>query len=123
MATFSATGQFDQPNDLDFFRIDLIAGQRYLFSSTRVGTGSLQPGTLTLYDPVGDVDTSIYLYRLPSETREDAELVQVYTPERTGPRDVLPLPDWGAGGPATCFAALTSSTHAVATLSAPASVV
>ena len=48
----TATGQFDQPNDLDFFRIALVAGQRYVFSS--VLSGGTVVGTLDLFDPAGD---------------------------------------------------------------------
>lgn len=52
MATTPVNGQFDQPDDLDFFRIDLVAGQRYVFSATR--SGGTASGVLTLFDPVGD---------------------------------------------------------------------
>ncbi len=54
MANNTAAGTFDQPNDLDYFRIDLVAGQRYLFTSTRTGSAAQQPGSLALFDPAGD---------------------------------------------------------------------
>ncbi|WP_395703644.1 hypothetical protein [Aquabacterium sp.] len=54
----TAAGFFDQPNDLDFFRIDLVAGQRYLFTSTRTGSATQQPGSLALFDPAGDAVAS-----------------------------------------------------------------
>lgn len=49
----TVSGQFDQPNDLDFFRIDLVAGQRYLISSTWTSPGSLALTEAALFDPLG----------------------------------------------------------------------
>lgn len=69
-------------------------------------------------DPVGDVDTSIYLYRLPTDTKEDGELVKVYSRERTGPRDALPLPDWAPDSSRVAFAVFEQSSSQVHVLEA-----
>lgn len=54
MAVTPVNGQFDQPGDQDYFRIELLAGQRYLFSATGSGAGTLGASLLTLYDAAGD---------------------------------------------------------------------
>ncbi|MEZ6014912.1 MAG: prolyl oligopeptidase family serine peptidase [Planctomycetota bacterium] len=69
-------------------------------------------------DPIGDVDTAIYLYRLPTDTKDNGELVKVYARERTGPRDVLPLPDWAPDSSKVAFAVFEQSTSQVHVLEA-----
>lgn len=49
----TATGLLDQPYDLDYFRIDLVAGQRYLFSSAWAAGSSFSGTEMTLFDAAG----------------------------------------------------------------------
>lgn len=49
----TATGLFDQPNDQDCFRVELVGGQRYLISSSWTSPGSLALTTLSLADAAG----------------------------------------------------------------------
>jgi len=69
-------------------------------------------------DPIGDVDTAIYLYRLPLDTKDDGELVKVFKRERTGPRDALPLPDWAPDSSRVAFAVFEQSSSQVHVLEA-----
>jgi dipeptidyl-peptidase-4 len=69
-------------------------------------------------DPVGDVDTAIYLYKLPTGTKDDGELVKVYSRERTGPRDALPLPDWAPDSSKVAFAVFEQASSQVHVLEA-----
>lgn len=69
-------------------------------------------------DPVGDVDTAIYLYRLPTGAVDDGELVKVFSRERSGPRDVLPLPDWAPDSSKVAFAVYEQTSGQVHVLEA-----
>ncbi len=69
-------------------------------------------------DPIGDVDTSIYLYTLPTESNDDGKLMKVFTRERSGPRDALPLPDWAPDSSRVAFAVYEQSSGQVHVLEA-----
>ncbi|WP_295401660.1 hypothetical protein, partial [uncultured Thiocystis sp.] len=47
------SGQIEVVSDQDYFKVDLLAGQRYLFEMTAAGTGSLETAYLTLYNATG----------------------------------------------------------------------
>lgn len=49
----TATGTLDQPYDLDCFQVDLVAGQRYLFSAAWLSATGAIAHYLALYDPAG----------------------------------------------------------------------
>ena len=53
MPASTATGLLDQPYDLDYFRIDVVAGQRYLFSSAWTAGDSFSGTEMTLFDAAG----------------------------------------------------------------------
>lgn len=45
-------------------------------------------------DPLPEIEYSIYLYELDGLEHERGQLRKVYSRKRTGPRDVLPVPEW-----------------------------
>ena len=47
------SGNIEEVSDQDYFKIDLVAGQRYLFEMTASGTGSLDTAYLYLYNSSG----------------------------------------------------------------------
>lgn len=49
------SGTIDRPHDLDCFRIDLVAGQRYLFEMAGAGSTTVATAALELLDPAGTV--------------------------------------------------------------------
>lgn len=49
----SINGNFDLPSDRDFFRVDLVAGQRTLFELGGVGLNAISTGLLQLFDDAG----------------------------------------------------------------------
>lgn len=69
-------------------------------------------------DPVGDSTTSIYLYRLPDPQFENGELVKVFSQKRTGPRDVLQVPDWAPDSSSVAFSVFEQTSGQVHILEA-----
>jgi hypothetical protein len=53
--TTTASGRFDAAYDLDYFRVDLVAGQRYLFSSSWTAGSSFASTELALLDAAGNL--------------------------------------------------------------------
>ena len=52
-------GTIDIVSDQDYFKVDLVAGQRYLFEMAASGAGSLDTAYLGLYSPTGGwIDTA-----------------------------------------------------------------
>jgi hypothetical protein len=47
------SGNIEVVSDQDYFKVDLVAGQRYLFEMTASGVGSLDTAHLSLYSPNG----------------------------------------------------------------------
>lgn len=54
MANNTALGSLDQPQDRDHFRVELVAGQRYVFNSLRTVPGTLTETGFVLFDPAGE---------------------------------------------------------------------
>ncbi|MBH9552056.1 tandem-95 repeat protein [Inhella gelatinilytica] len=51
----TASGAFDLRHDLDYFRVTLTAGQRYLFTLNGAGASPIADGVLSLFDPTGEL--------------------------------------------------------------------
>jgi hypothetical protein len=101
----TVTGQFDQPNDLDFFRIDLVAGQRYLVSSAWTSPGTLTLTETALFDPFGALVVS-------DTGRTPAGNSMVFTAPASGTYYLRHGSDFGAGTYTLQFAAVVADDHA-----------
>lgn len=62
----SKAGTFDLPDDLDYFKISLQAGQRYLIDLNWLGLGTVSSTEMQLFDPTGTLQVSDT--RLPGES-------------------------------------------------------
>ncbi|HEX9794787.1 MAG TPA: prolyl oligopeptidase family serine peptidase [Planctomycetota bacterium] len=69
-------------------------------------------------DVVPKITTSIYLYRLPDPQFENGELVKVFSHLRSGPRDILRVPDWAPDSSKAAFAVYEQETGHVNVLEA-----
>ncbi len=60
------SGTIDIVSDIDYFEVDLVAGQRYLFEMNGAGLTALHSGYLSLYDqqasPLQVVDTTFKIW-------------------------------------------------------------
>jgi len=54
-------------------------------------------------DPMPEFTYSIYLYSLDEHLHEDGQLKKVFTRKRTGPRDVLRVPEWSPDSSRVAF--------------------
>ena len=55
-------------------------------------------------DPMPNVETHYYLYDLPDSMVENGRLLRIYQHKATGPRDILPVPDWAPDSSRVTFA-------------------
>lgn len=101
----NVTGQFDQPNDFDYFRIDLVAGQRYVITSAWTDPGTLTMTETALFDPQGDL-------LVTDVGRSAASNSMVFTAPVSGTYLLRQGSNFGAGAYSLQFSAVAADDHA-----------